>query len=268
MNELPLISVVTVAYNAEAVIERTVLSVLHQTFRKIEYLIIDGGSTDSTLEIANYYKKDFYKRDVKFIVISEKDNGCYDGMNKGVLYAKGEWIIFMNSGDSFYSDLVIERVFSNSIDNSIGIIYGDTNMIYNWGNMVKKAKSISAKNVMPFIHQSCFVRRKILSSHPFCLQYKIIADYNFFYESFYRKENALRLPILIANYDASKGLSADNPFKAKLEEAAIHGYIKEKKWFLRYLYYLIRFRSIMSIKYLLPKWLVGKIEKRRREKNF
>ena len=101
----PLISVVTVSYNAVDTIERTILSVLNQTYSDIEYIIIDGGSTDGTVDLIKKYA------DKITYWVSEPDQGIYDAMNKGIDVATGEWINFMNSGDSFYRQDVLSSLF-------------------------------------------------------------------------------------------------------------------------------------------------------------
>jgi glycosyltransferase involved in cell wall biosynthesis len=103
---LPLISVITVTYNAEKYLEKTILSVIQQTYPHIEYIIMDGKSTDKTLEIADKYQKNIKK------IISEPDKGIYDAMNKGIALAQGDYIWFMNAGDEIYSAETLENIFT------------------------------------------------------------------------------------------------------------------------------------------------------------
>ena len=113
------ISVVTVCYNSVDTIEETMLSVLNQTYSDVEYIIIDGGSTDGTVDIIKKYA------DRIAYWVSEPDNSIYDAMNKGIAVATGDYINFMNSGDSFASKDSISNVLTN-IKEDIDIVFGDT----------------------------------------------------------------------------------------------------------------------------------------------
>lgn len=117
------ISVVTVCYNAADTIEKTMLSVLNQTYHDIEYIIIDGGSTDGTVEIIRKYA------DRIAYWVSEPDKGIYDAMNKGIKVATGEWINFMNAGDSFVNSNVLDRLMNFHKDGLI--LYGNIIRIFN-----------------------------------------------------------------------------------------------------------------------------------------
>jgi len=113
------ISIITVCLNSEKTIEKTILSVLNQTYKQIEYIIIDGGSTDNTLKIINKYKKRIS------IIKSEKDRGIYYGMNKGIRLAKGHVISFLNSDDFYANKFVIEKIARTFKDKNCEGIYGD-----------------------------------------------------------------------------------------------------------------------------------------------
>ena len=129
MND-PLISIVTVSYNAVATIEQTILSVINQTYPNIEYIIIDGGSKDGTIDIIRKYA------DQIAYWVSEPDEGIYDAMNKGIKIATGEWINFMNCGDSFLDMKVLNKIFISSILNEyegVDILYGNRVSVYSFG---------------------------------------------------------------------------------------------------------------------------------------
>ena len=114
----PKISVITISYNAEKEIEKTILSVISQTYSNIEYLIIDGASKDDTMVIVNKYK------DRISHIVSEPDKGIYDAMNKGVKYATGEWIVMMNAGDIFNNESVLQNIMNN-IPEGKSFLYSD-----------------------------------------------------------------------------------------------------------------------------------------------
>ncbi len=178
MNENgPIISVVTVAYNEEKNIERTILSVLSQDYKGIELVVVDGASTDKTLSIVKKYQ------DKISDIISEKDDGIYDAMNKGVKHCQGDYVIFMNAGDVFFSDTSVSAVMDQS--SGLGdLIYGGCCVTSVTG--LKKIKTNPVMNVKPkkmFVcHQAMFAKRNFLLQNPFDLKYKIAADFDFLYK--------------------------------------------------------------------------------------
>ena len=136
-----LISVITVCYNAENNLERTILSVLNQTYSNIEYIIIDGGSTDGTIDlIKKYADKITYWQ-------SETDKGIYDAMNKGIQKATGEWINFMNAGDLFSSTTILQQM-SDAIKPGTRILRGNIIRIY----PKFKVKSVGVTTPVSYTH--------------------------------------------------------------------------------------------------------------------
>ena len=114
------LSIVTICYNAESEIEKTILSVSKQLFKDYEYIIVDGKSNDKTMDIIERYS------DKIDTIISEPDNGIYDAMNKGIDCAKGKWTIFLNAGDYFYNDEVLLKLFTKlDIYENIDVAYGN-----------------------------------------------------------------------------------------------------------------------------------------------
>jgi glycosyltransferase involved in cell wall biosynthesis len=173
-NDIQLISVITVVFNDEKYLEQTIQSVVNQSYKNIEYIIIDGGSTDATLEIIKKYdsKIDYW--------ISEPDEGIYDAMNKGIIFATGSFINFMNSGDIFFSSEIIEKVASN-FQNS-NIIVG--NCIVNVNNeflWVKKINKVDFSWGMSFSHQSSFIPASLQKQNLYDVSYRLASDFDFFY---------------------------------------------------------------------------------------
>lgn len=116
MKTIPKISVVTVTYNCVDVLENTLESVINQKYSNVEYIVIDGKSNDGTLHLINKHK------DHISILVSEPDKGIFDAMNKAINLATGDWILFMNAGDTFADDNVLTNVFSNHIESNVGVV--------------------------------------------------------------------------------------------------------------------------------------------------
>jgi len=172
----PLISIITVVYNAEEFLEETILSVLNQNYQNIEYIIIDGGSNDLTLDIINKYQ------DKIDIFVSEKDKGIYDAMNKGIGLANGEWLNFLNAGDIFFGNDVLTKVFEKK-RTDCSFIYGkvDYYSIENGSNQTlgKKVSVRDFQTSFPICHQSMFFNKEIFNFFGrYDLNYKVTADYD------------------------------------------------------------------------------------------
>lgn len=193
MSGLNLISIITVSYNAASTIEQTILSVINQTYPNIEYIIIDGGSTDGTVDIIKKYS------DKIAYWISESDKGIYDAMNKGIIKATGEWINFMNAGDTFYKIDVLDKVFSLTELWDKNVVYGGVNMDYGSYSKVIYPKKVTKYNPMPFNHQCVFVRASLLKEYMFDTTYRYAADYNFFCKILERG-GFTKIHLIIANY--------------------------------------------------------------------
>lgn len=129
----PLISVVTICYN-EPHLEKTCESIVSQTYQNFEWIVIDGGSKQETLDVFENYKT------YMTYFVSEKDRGIYHAMNKGLLQARGEYVIFMNAGDYFYSSDILEKVVDSGLDQDI--VYGDLKMTMGGGRKVGGSLSL------------------------------------------------------------------------------------------------------------------------------
>ena len=157
-SDRPYFSIITVSYNSVETIEKTIKSVISQTFEDFEYIIIDGGSTDGTLDIINKYRRDIS------IIISEKDDGVYDAFNKGIKLARGKFIGILNSDDTYSPD-VLYLIKNEKKDKKNIIYYGDTYFIDNKDVVFSKNNGcFNPKNLISgigFMHPSCFVSRYV-----------------------------------------------------------------------------------------------------------
>lgn len=249
------ISVVTVAYNAVSSIEDTIQSILSQDYKDYEYLVIDGGSTDGTTAVIDRYLShiDYY--------VSEPDKGIYDAMNKAIDVANGEWILFLNSGDKFASSSVLSSISTYmSLCPDSSVIYGDTIIKYPWGSFKSIGKAISLNDMyLPFCHQSTFVRTELMKQYKFDLSYKVVADYNFFYQLHCLGKKFLHVSELVAEYDMD-GYSSHRVLELYCEIAKINGTYKSFSYYKK----MLVLRIGQLAKELFPSSWTQKIRVRRR----
>ena len=139
-----MISVITVCYNAEKEIEKTIKSVLKQTYMDYEYIFIDGKSKDNTLEVINRYIPEFEKKGIRIKLVSEEDQGIYDAMNKGVKHASGEWINFMNAGDCFHDEYVLEKI-AEHLSEEDDVVAGE--YVYIEGYLGKRHRHVNLERI-------------------------------------------------------------------------------------------------------------------------
>jgi glycosyltransferase involved in cell wall biosynthesis len=168
----PFVSIVTVTFNAAAHLVPTIESVLAQTHRPLEYVIVDGGSTDGTVDIIKRYEKHLARW------VSEPDRGIYDAMNQSLGLVQGEWVNFMNAGDVFASP---ESVAGALVGLPAGaeVVYGSYDLAYRTFHKHKPAPADLSGLVwgMAVNHQSVFVRTGVARAHPFDLGYPLAADF-------------------------------------------------------------------------------------------
>lgn len=172
MNTKPRISVVTTSFNTASVIEKTIRSVISQDYGDYEYIIIDGGSTDGAQEVIGRYI------DQIAVFTSEKDRGIYDGMNKGVLAATGDFVIFLNADDIFVDGSVLSDVAEFIVSHpEADVVYGNSEQVQEYGTFTVRPTIAYIGHKMAISHQAAFVRRTLLLDHPFDLKYKYAADF-------------------------------------------------------------------------------------------
>lgn len=163
----PLVTIVTVAYNSENTIKKTIESVLNQTYPKIEYLVIDGGSSDKTVEIAKGYEEQALKKGYSYRILSEKDEGIYDAMNKGIAMAKGEILGFINS-DDWYEKNAAALSVKTMLKKQCDITFGDIAIHKADGSLIVKKAGLSRyETSRNWNHPTMFVKTSVYREFPF-----------------------------------------------------------------------------------------------------
>ena len=207
----PKISIITVVYNGRQYIEDTILSVINQQYSNFEYIIVDGNSNDGTQEVIKKYdsKIDYW--------VSENDSGIYDAMNKGIEIASGDWVIFMNCGDTFYNDQILEDVFTKKLDTDVKLLYGGCKVRSDWGTFTIKARP-DGEIWKSFTHQSIFSKIELNREFHFNLNFKAASDFNFVYTVFSKGFRTYPLDMLISEVQyISSGHSAINELLSQKE---------------------------------------------------
>ena len=187
------ISVITVVLNDLLGLKRTVQSVLKQRCKDYEYVILDGGSTDGTIEYINNLQIEGIKR-------SEPDAGIYNAMNKAVRLSKGDYCLFLNSGDTFYDDEVLAKA-TEAIGSS-DLYVGNTVEIGNH-KLIGWAPDFLTVNYLmktSIYHQSTFIRRELLVKYPYNESHKIVSDWEFFFERWLQGCSYEKLDFFVSNY--------------------------------------------------------------------
>ena len=179
------ISVITITFNAEQFLGETMQSVLKQTYTDIEYIIVDGKSTDGTVGIIKSFEAEMKAKSIEFRWISEPDRGLYDSMNKGLGMATGDFVWFVNAGDQIYDSTIAQKVADAiAVNEQADVVYGQTLIIDQNGIPCGERHKIAPKNLqfksllngLVVCHQSILVRRSIAPNYN--LQYRYSADYD------------------------------------------------------------------------------------------
>jgi glycosyltransferase involved in cell wall biosynthesis len=248
----PAVTIVTVVFNDVKNLEKTMLSVLDQTFLDFEYIVIDGGSTDGTVDII---KK--YAHRLAFWV-SEKDKGIYDAMNKAIEKAQGSWINFMNSGDYFFDNTVLENIFSTSKYDGVDVLYGGFIGNFNGRSVLCSAPLNVKANFwkgMPICHNSTFVRTHIMQQFKFDTNFKVSADGDFISHCAAIGHVFERVDVIVFRV-GTLGFSNANWLTARLENWSIaRGYFPGVRTDFFHAQALVREVLFRAIKYITS--LVG-----------
>lgn len=227
------ISVITVALNSAAHIEESIKSVLDQTYTDIEYVVIDGGSTDGTVDIVERYGQsvDYF--------VSEPDKGLYDAMNKGIKAATGDVLFFLNSDDTFRDERVVEDVARAFNENpGVDMVFG--NQIFDFGEGGRKVKKQQFKDIRKRLawtniqHQTLFARKEVFERvGGFSLEYRIVSDYEWLLRAFLKHKCSYRYIDRDISIMAMQGLSSTTDFEPERRRVM-------KNYFSLYEIYLYR----------------------------
>ncbi|GAB6122871.1 glycosyltransferase family 2 protein [Dysgonomonas termitidis] len=201
------VSVITINYNNGTGLEKTIRSVIKQSYIDYEYIVIDGGSTDSSKQILEIYS------DKITCWVSEPDKGIYEAMNKGIIRAKGEFCHFLNSGDIYADDEVLRKIFENK-EYSVPLLRGvqicaaDTG-IFRWRNHGNRDVTLFDLYVDTMQHQATFIRRSLFDKYGlYDIKYKIVSDWKFFMQTMLGDEKSVFLDMDIVIFDMT-GISND-----------------------------------------------------------
>ena len=249
------ISIITIVKNCETLIEQTIKSVVNQTFTDFEYIVIDGGSTDNTLSVIESYKKKITK------VVSEPDNGISDAFNKGILLAKGDWLLFLNAGDCFPKETILTDVAPNlPVDKKISLVYGKIANVNFSGKILKVSGDCNYRKKvrwhMPFPHQATFHRKTLFEKYGlYDLSFKRAMDYEFILRIKHLK--AVFIPVIVSNMLLG-GISQSNYyalFKECKKAHELHFNTNVQVVWMHYFYMLWRVRLILIVRKVIGKSL-------------
>ncbi len=215
-DDKPLISIITVVFNGEKYLEQTIQSVIGQNYDNVEYIIIDGGSNDGTVDIIKKYEDqiDYW--------VSEEDRGIYDAMNKGSSLCSGEYVGFLNADDWYVLD-ALGMIAKYLMHEKPGYIFGDTALYENecYKNTMKSNLAVYRKRT-PIGHQALFVQRKYLLKDPFEIKFERYADYDFMIKIIDSGLEYIQLDFVVVNYRLGGFSSTGNLNKEKFFIQYIH----------------------------------------------
>lgn len=212
------LSIITINYNNLEGLRKTIDSVVSQTWRDFEWIVVDGGSTDGSRELIEEYAA----KGCFAWWCSEPDKGVYNAMNKGIKHAQGEYLNFMNSGDCFHESTTLEQVFVGK-EYGADVLYGDTSMVTSGGCKILSEKdklTLSFFRWSTICHQSVFIRLEVARKNEFDERYTIAADRKVWIQCMLNNQSFEHLGLIVSNYDTT-GISSVNLTRSKQEHRAI-----------------------------------------------
>ncbi|MFA6702155.1 MAG: glycosyltransferase family 2 protein [Dysgonamonadaceae bacterium] len=235
------LSVITVTYNAEQTLERTIKSVQEQSYPHIQHIIADGNSKDKTVDLIEKYSTN------KTIWKSEPDKGIYDAMNKAVAWASGDYLCFLNSGDTFFESSSVEKMITKLDENNLpDIIYGETAIVDNQGNFLYMRRLNvpeiltwkSFKQGMLVCHQAFIIKRSLFE--PYDLKYHFSADFDWCIRMMKKASSLLNSNLTLIRY-LNEGTTTANRKASLIERYKIMStYYGKVSTFIYHLWFVIR----------------------------
>ncbi|MBQ8474929.1 MAG: glycosyltransferase [Clostridia bacterium] len=217
-NEKTPVSIVTVSFNSEKTIARTIESVLNQTYTNIEYIIMDGNSKDKTVEVAHSYDEAFAAKGIPFTVVSEPDKGMYDALNKAIALAKGEIVGGINS-DDYYEPDAVEKMVALYEKEHYDAAWGDLRVFTATGEMRKTAKVGKLWTTTHWCHPSMFATKAVLTEFPYACE-NMYDDFDFITRVYIAGKKICTINEIIANFTFG-GMSTKKSFKEAMERVNI-----------------------------------------------
>jgi len=226
---MPKLSIITINYNNASGLNRTLTSVLNQTFSDYEYIVIDGGSTDGSVDVIKQFENKIS------YWVSEKDSGIYNAMNKGIKKATGMYCLFLNSGDYLVNNNVLDKIFSSAF--SEDIIYGNMNIDYLNGKIEKGKMPDKIDVYQMYIdtlwHPVSFIKRRLFELYGnYDESYKIVADYEFFFRVIVQKKVSLKhipIPVSVFVFDGASSSEKNKQTEKMERERVWKTYLTEKE---------------------------------------
>lgn len=247
---LPMMTIITVVRNGEAVLERTIKSIISQTCPNLEYVIVDGASTDGTLKIIKKYEKHISRW------ISEPDKSLYDGMNKGLKLANGKYVLFIHAGDELYNKNTLSKVFSK--EKNADVYYGNAILINNKGEELgfyhnKAPKQLTWKSLgkgMVVCHQAFIIKKSLCTEYD--IRYRLVSDVGWMIDGLKRSEKIVNTNIKMAKFLIG-GLGVQNEYKTWKERyKMLNGYFGPTRNFINHLYMGIMYIYYKAVKKSIP----------------
>ncbi len=220
------ISIITACYNASTTIRDSIESILSQTYDNIEHVIVDGASSDNTIDIINSYKDRYNSQCIELVLISEKDSGIQDAYNKGVHSATGDWLIFINSGDLLYDSSVLSNAINSRRDKATDVLYGDIELFFHKRNERRIFSypdiiDIAFLKRQTICHQSILFKRQLFIEYGnYDCSFKIASDFDRILVFFLAGAVYQHVPFVISTF-VDDGVSTINFKKSILERLDI-----------------------------------------------